>query len=99
MNINIGANFFQIFHLSLLGFNYNFSAGLQITPYFLYNESLTIRVILDFFNVRFQLNYEADNDIMVGINLIPLIIFIILNKVLRDYKKSNRALPYNGDFK
>jgi len=85
--INIVVSFLQVFYLSLIGFTYNFTAGAEITPYFLFDSAFRLGLHLDFFDIRFVLNYSTSNSIVVGVNIMPAIVFILVNK---QYKKFER---------
>jgi hypothetical protein len=81
LNLNIWTNFFQIFHLSLVGFTYYFEIGPQISPYYSYDNNWDISIALSPFESSFGLKYFDSNLILAGISLIPLIIYILLNRI------------------
>jgi hypothetical protein len=80
INFNKWANFAQIIHLSIFGFTYFFVIGLKLMPYFSYAEQMSLMIIRDWFSVRFVLVFQKGvSEINVGINIIPLLIFILLD--------------------
>ena len=74
-------NFLQIFFVSLMGFNYFLALGVVIMPYFNYTEAMTFGVHLGVFNTDFSFYYKYEDKIAIGINIIPLIIFIVLSRI------------------
>ncbi|HMH34456.1 MAG TPA: hypothetical protein VK543_15570 [Puia sp.] len=85
LQINIWVNFAQVFYLSLLGFSYYIFIGIQIMPYFLYKQNINLGVHYELFNVRFSFSYQANEEIAFGLNLIPLILCILLNRILNKH--------------
>ncbi|HEY8956612.1 MAG TPA: hypothetical protein VIM72_12420 [Chitinophaga sp.] len=53
---------------------------MEVAPFLLYSEKFGFGVKYDIFSLRFNLSYDSSqHDLIVGINIIPLIIFLILN--------------------
>jgi hypothetical protein len=85
LKINKYFNYAQIFHLTILKFVYYFIAGPLIMPYILSDTSLGGAVNIAMFNIRFKLYFEDSDQIMLGINLVPIFAIIILEKAIRSY--------------
>lgn len=83
LKINLWTNFLQIFHLSLLGVTYYIAIGLHILIYYSYGDIQEFRLGLDYFQTKFGLNFNASNMIIIGINLIPLLLFIFFNRKIK----------------
>jgi len=93
LTINIWFNFIQIFYISILGINYYLLIGLQIIPYYSYLEASSFKIYFEFFSVRMGIFYKPNNEIAIAINLIPLIIFIILNNYKKKFFDVLHRLP------
>lgn len=53
---------------------------MEVALYLLYSEKVSLGVKYDIFNLRFNLSYDSTrHDLRVAVNIIPLIIFLILN--------------------
>lgn len=53
---------------------------MEIAPFLLYTDRVGLGVKYDIFNFRFNLSYDSSQpDLRVAVNIIPLIIFLILN--------------------
>lgn len=80
--INKWANFSQIIHLSLIGINFYLIVGIHILFYYSYDVTQKIGIGYDFIDFTLVAKYFKSDVIIVGINLIPLIIFLIYNRKL-----------------
>lgn len=78
--------FLQIFQISLLGFSAYFLVGIQFGVVYSYREIQSLNFIFNFCKLDIALNYQNSNAILVGINFVPIIIFIWLDKILKDYR-------------
>jgi len=72
-------NFLQIFYFSIMGLTYFLFLGPVIMPYFNYTDSMSLGVHFDLLNSNFSLYYKENDKIAIGINLIPMVIFILLS--------------------
>src|SRR5665213_996535 len=52
LRINIGTNFFQIFHLSVLSLTYYVAIGIHFLVYYFFDQSQDIRAEFDFFKAN-----------------------------------------------
>lgn len=90
LEFNIWINFLQMIQISIFGFTYYFAMGFEIVPVFSYSDHVSFLLGYEFFNIRMKVFFQSGmNDINVGLNIIPLIIFILLNFIS---KKSNHNL-------
>jgi len=87
--LNFWSNFFQIFQLSLLGFNYLFAFGVYIVLGYS-DQANQVFLSTKLFQTLIALNYTPSNLIRCGVNVIPLIIFIVLNKIIKDLDGKNK---------
>ena len=88
IKLNLWFNFFQIFYISLLGFTFYLLLGIQIMPYVQYIDRITFGVHTESFNSGTSLSYVQGNEISLGINLIPLITFIYLDRFSKKLRIS-----------
>lgn len=84
VNFNKWLNFFQIIQLSIYGFTIYFVMGLEFMPYFSYKEQMKILWEISSFNIRSSIAFTSGIDaIEVGVNIVPLILFILWDYVSR----------------
>lgn len=81
--LDFWSNFFQIFQLSLFGFNYLIAFGFYIVLGYS-DQANQVFLSTKLFQTLIALNYAPSNLIRCGVNVIPLIIFIVLNKIIKD---------------
>lgn len=90
LQFNIWINFIQIVQLALLNLSFKIVLGMELAPYFLYNEKLVFGIRFDVFNIKLNLSYNnSQHDLGIGINVIPLIIFLLLNRQFYKQRKSH----------
>src|SRR6185437_11364582 len=86
LKVNVWSNFFQIFHLSILGLTYYVAIGIHFLVYYFFDQSQDIRAEFDFFKANIGVNYHNSSQIIFGINVVPLIVFFSLTRVLKTGK-------------
>jgi hypothetical protein len=75
----------QLIHVSIFGMVVYFTAGPEITPAFFYSDQFLWQVRVHSFNIRLNVSYhQKDNDINAGINLVPLVYFILASYFTRN---------------
>jgi len=79
-------NFLQIINISLLGLSFYLTVGIQILVYYIYDNSQRISLVYGFFKLRLNCTYVESNIIFVGVNILPLFLFFIFNKVIEQKK-------------
>lgn len=80
LQLNIWTNFIQIVQLTLLSVSYKMVIGMEVAPFFLYSEEISFGIKYAIFNIKLNLSYDSSqHDLRVGINIIPLVIFFMLN--------------------
>jgi hypothetical protein len=82
-------NFLQIFQLSILGVIYNFIAGIYIVAYYYYDDHQLLGMGYDTLKFQWALAYKNGNIIFLGLNVIPIVIFFLLNKIIESVKRKN----------
>ena len=83
LSFNRWVNFAQIFYFSLFGFVYYLTIGLVVRPFFLYTDGMKFGIDTDSFNIRSTLYFTSGvTDIGIGINLVPLILFLFFEAYL-----------------
>ncbi len=89
LQFNIWMNFIQIVQLTLFSISFKIILGMEVAPFLLYSDKVGLGVKYDIFNLRFDLSYDSSqHDLRVAVNVIPLVIFLILNAQYNK-KKSN----------
>jgi len=84
-DINKWFNFVQLFQLSFFGYTFYLIIGLDLTPSIFYSDNIKFVFQSFFFTLRLNLSYHpSDSSINAGINLIPLLSLIILDKAFRE---------------
>lgn len=84
LKINLWANFFQIFQLSLFGFNYLIAVGVYVAVGYSYGQTQKIFTSFNFFRYSIAINYRTSDLIQIEFNIIPLLIFFILDKMIKS---------------
>lgn len=80
LQFNIWMNFVQMVQLTLLSVSFKIILGMEVAPYLLYSEKVSVGVKYDIFDLRLNLSYNSTrHDLSVAVNIIPLIFFLILN--------------------
>jgi hypothetical protein len=82
--ITMWFNFFQIFYLSLMGLKYYLYLGTMLVPFFLYNGSMIIGFHFELFTTKMNLSYSKSSEITIGLDLIPLIICLVLDRIQKN---------------
>jgi hypothetical protein len=79
IKFNKWVSFAQIFQFSVLGIGYYSLIGLEVLPYISYLDTLSIHLKLVSFNIGFVIFFKTEKftDILFGINLVPLLLFIL----------------------
>jgi hypothetical protein len=99
VTFNKWINFFQIIQVSIFGFIFYFVIGPTFMPYFCYKEDMRLLFEHDTFQLRFALSFASGNDdIEVGINIIPLILFVLWDFILRKHFTSKNELSAHTEF-
>lgn len=88
LKFNQYINLFQVFTLSLFGFTYDFVFGPKIMPYLSYGSTIDVMFFADFFNTRLSIFYKPSTVILIGVNFIPLVLYILLSNEFKKYPKS-----------
>jgi hypothetical protein len=76
-------NFFQIFQLSVLGLSYNFIMGTYLPVYYYYDDHQIFGASFDILKFHATISYVKSNLIFVSLNIIPIIIFYLLNRMIK----------------
>jgi len=92
LQFNKWLNFAQIFHLSILGLSYYFIVGVYITVYYYYDQIQTFGYSLSFYKLDLVMMYYKSNVIFAGLNLMPVVLFLILDKAQRDIRIENSLM-------
>lgn len=80
LQFNIWMNFVQMVQLTLLSVSFKIVLGMEVAPYLLYSEKVSVGVKYDIFDLRLNLSYDSTrHDLSIAVNIIPLIFFLILN--------------------
>src|SRR4030095_704463 len=80
-------NFAEIVNISIMGLSYNMIIGFHIIGYYLYDESQKFGMSFNYYHFTVDASLSSSNIIFVGISVIPLILFMIFNKVISEYKE------------
>jgi hypothetical protein len=91
-------NFAQIFNLSLLGVTIHWIEGPYLGLVYAYNQGQMFGVHFRLFVCAFSLEYHqsAFDVILAEINLIPLSIFILLDKLTKEKPSTTIGTPTGG---
>jgi hypothetical protein len=82
-------NFIQIFQLSIFGFTYQFVIGLEILLHMVYSDKIYFGLHTASFNMKFIIFFESGVSFwMVGVNVIPLLIFLFFDSLARSIPKT-----------
>jgi hypothetical protein len=94
LNVNIWTNFFQIFNISIMGFTYYVTIGIHFFLFFSYdNNDWDILLSHSFFyEASYGVKFFNSTLIMAGVNLIPLLIFILLERLKAKSNKSKHQI-------
>lgn len=95
--LNKWINFVQVLHISVLGFSFYVVVGVHVLVYYSYDSVQDVSFAFGFFRFIFEVSYYKSNLIFLGVNLIPLILFLIFNKS-EDYFKNNLEIEINDSF-
>ena len=101
LEFNKWINFIQVIHLYLFGFIFYLVIGLTVMPSFIYNETMNVKLISGSFTVRFSILFQQGrSDINVGINIIPLILYVMFEYISKNYtvkpQEKNSSPMFNG---
>lgn len=88
--VNQWFNIVQLLNFSLVGVTYYFLAGLEITPEFTYNESISGQLLLNF-GFSFSLTYQKSASIIsAGINLVPILYLYLFHHAVRKAETAEK---------
>ncbi len=86
LHFNKWINLIQILNLSLIGINYYMIIGIRIMAYFIYDNTQKFALEYGFFRFQSELSYLKSDIIFVGINIIPIILYIVFEKSIRGFE-------------
>jgi hypothetical protein len=95
LRLNKWLNFVQIIHFSILGLSYYMIVGIHIAVYYLYDKVQEFSYAISFYKLTIEASYSNSNIISVGLNLIPLILFFIFNKIIKENEDYNAAMSFS----
>lgn len=76
-------NLIQILNLSLLGVSFYMIIGVRIMAYYIYDNTQRFELNYGFFRFQAGISYAKSDIIFVGINILPIILFIIFNNSIK----------------
>jgi hypothetical protein len=82
---------FQVLSLSIIGYSFDFVFGLRAMIYFLFDESMDLRLYFDFFDAQLKIFNKDSSAILIGVNIIPLFLSIVYFKNYLLYIKTGRT--------
>lgn len=82
---NIYFYLFQIIHIKINGFIFDFISGIELMPSIIIHDNLNLNFKYDLWNMVLTLYYRSDLEGFVfGISLVPVILFILYRKLLKQ---------------
>jgi hypothetical protein len=87
LHFNKWVNVAQILNFQIMGLTYYTVIGARILMYYQYDETQKLAFGFGFFGLETELSYAKSNLIFVGINLIAILLYIIIEKNIRDCKQ------------
>jgi hypothetical protein len=79
-----------------MGFNFYLIIGLHILFYYSFDVTQRLNVGYDLFRFSMEVNYEKSDIIIVGINLIPLLLFLAFNIKLNSFDRNLENELFNN---
>jgi hypothetical protein len=89
LRLNKWLNFAQIINFSILGLSYYMIVGIHIAVYYFYDKVQEFSYAMSFYKLTIEASYANSSTISVGLNLIPLILFFIFNKMIKENEAFN----------
>jgi hypothetical protein len=81
-------NLLQSFTFLFFGFSYKFLLGSNVfLYYYIKDKESLLRFSFKIFETNLYVNYEESNDFLIGINVVPFILFLCFNYYLRESRK------------
>jgi hypothetical protein len=91
--INKWANFFQIFHISIFGAAFYIAIGFHLIVFLVLGYITDLRVGFDYFASEFSIGLsQNDRLIFLGVNTVPLFLFIFFNYYIKKIKSKASLL-------
>jgi hypothetical protein len=87
LQFNKWINLIQILNFSLIGINIYMIIGIRLMALYLYDNTQKLAIDYGFFRFQSEISYVKSDIIFVGINIIPIILYIIFNKSIQGYKE------------
>ena len=87
LQFNKWINLIQILNLSLIGINIYFIIGVRIMVIYLYDNTQKLAFDYGFFTFQSEISYVKSDIIFVGINIIPIILYIIFSKSIQGHEE------------
>jgi|SRR5579871_114665 len=83
IKMNIWINLLQVFYLIILGFRYYFVMGFQFLIILTIQGATETGKYFDLFGAGGAIQYAPSKEIILGINIVPFIICLLLNSILK----------------
>jgi hypothetical protein len=83
LNLNKWLNFIQIVNFSVLGLSFYMIVGVHLTGYYYYDKVQEVSYTFSFYKLTIDSSYSKSNIIFIGLNLIPLILFLVFNNIIK----------------
>lgn len=88
LQYNFWYNIFQVPGVSVLGFVYFFSAGMEVVPYIINNGDLHMGCRFDLFNAKGSFYFDPNKTTyFIWVNLVPLAISVFLHNVIQKHQR------------
>ena len=72
-----------------MGISFYIVIGARAAGYYMYDQVQKLSAGFGFDNLTIHFSYSKSNIIIVGLNLIPLLLFILFNKNVNEYNEKN----------
>jgi hypothetical protein len=89
LNLNKWLNFLQIVHFSILGLSYYMIIGEHFALFYYYDKYQQFTYALSFYKLTIEASYSNSSIISVGVNIIPLVLFLIFDNIIKKNKALN----------
>ena len=99
LRLNKWLNFAQIIHFSIFGLSYYMIVGEHIAGYYLYDKIQEFSYASSFYKLTIDASYSNSSIISVGLSLIPLILFLIFDNMIKENDASNVRQLFQSQFK
>jgi hypothetical protein len=96
LHFNKWLNIAQIVNFSVMGLYYNTIIGLHTLVYYMYDTHQTFSFTFGYFKLTMEGGYSKSDTIFVGINLIPLLLFIIFEKRIKAQEENKMIALYKN---